>query len=184
MSCGSKKEEWKPVIGFEKEYLISSHGRLKSLTYNRLMKPSSSGPYLHATLTKNGRKAEKNIHRLVAEAFVENPNGYSIVNHIDEDKLNNNASNLEWCTAKYNATYGSAKNCRSQVVRQYTVDGVVVKQWDSLKEASETTGIKYQCISKCCRHEQKTAGGYKWEYVGCSRKQGGHDWHSVSEIFS
>jgi len=114
-------EEWKDVRGYEGIYKVSSHGRVKSLQRvgyggriidERIMKlnPDSDG-YLILGLHKNGKTETKKVHRLVAESFVENPNGFKEVNHKDENKTNNCVENLEWCTTKYNLTYGHRLDC-------------------------------------------------------------------------
>lgn len=110
-------EIWKDINDFP-NYEISNFGRVRSKTHfdsigrkkeGQYLRPGfdGKGNYLHVNLYKNGRSFSKNVHRLVANAFLENPNSYSEVNHIDEDKTNNTASNLEWCSHKYNNNYGS-----------------------------------------------------------------------------
>ena len=112
------KESWKDIEGYEGLYQISNLGKVRSL--NRIvqgtndyfqkgieLKPIDNGKYLFVTLRKNGNKKIFYIHRLVAEYFVDNPNNYNEVNHIDENKHNNSYNNLEWCTHKYNANYGT-----------------------------------------------------------------------------
>lgn len=119
------EEIWKPVKGFEGYYEVSNLGRVRRLDrydygcgYPRLYKGGvlkslcGSGGYYHIMLCKDGTRITKNVHRLVAETFIPNPNNYSQVNHKDEDKSNNTIDNLEWCDAKYNTNYGT-KNKRS-----------------------------------------------------------------------
>ena len=103
-------EKWVDIEGYEKEYQISNYGRLKSLKNNLIMKPMiATNGYLIACLWKNGKQKKYVIHRLVAKAFLDNPNNYKEVNHIDEDKNNNNVNNLEWCSHKYNMNYGKVR---------------------------------------------------------------------------
>ena len=105
------EKEWKPleVEGFEERYLINNYGEVKSLKSNKILEPfiSNRGYYL-IRLHNYDLKITKlfTVHRLVALHFVPNPNNYPIVNHKDENKLNNKADNLEWCTYKYNNNYG------------------------------------------------------------------------------
>ena len=116
-----------------------------------------------------------NVHRLVADAFVPNPNNLPQVNHIDENKANNNASNLEWCTPKYNSNYGTKKQRSAEhnagktgrkPVCQYSIDGVLIKEWQSAREVEAKLGYSAGKICCCCRgyYGRKSAYGYKWSY--------------------
>lgn len=114
-------EIWKPVVGYEGRYEVSSHGRVKSckrhrsgkrgsqtLIGERLLIPSHDhSGYLKVCLRDGGKPANHSVHQLVARAFIQNPNGYDQINHKDENKENNHASNLEWCTQAYNNSYGT-----------------------------------------------------------------------------
>lgn len=103
-------EIWKDIEGYENKYQISNTGKVKSLSKSIIMKPMLyANGYLGICLWKGSKKRNFLIHRLVAIAFVSNPNGYDEINHIDEDKTNNFYDNLEWCTHKYNINYGQAK---------------------------------------------------------------------------
>jgi hypothetical protein len=119
----------------------------------------------------NKPKWEK-IHRLVAKAFIPNPHNLPCVNHKDENKLNNNVNNLEWCDHAYNNSYGNnaplkkmAEAVRKKVV-MYDTDGNLIAEFDSATEAQRKTGIKQSNISKCClgRKYFRTAGGYVWKF--------------------
>lgn len=116
-------EIWKDIEGYEGLYQVSNKGRVKSLNYKRTGKegilsssPTSSG-YLIVNLCKNKKQKPFYIHRLVAKAFLPNPNNLPQVNHKDENKENNTVYNLEWCTAKYNNNYGT-HNERSSISRK------------------------------------------------------------------
>lgn len=114
------KEIWKSIKGFEGLYEISNIGNVrsvdrlvnnksgKSLKKGRQLKPHISNGYYGVILSKDNKTVKKNIHRLVAEAFIPNPNNLPQINHKDEDKLNNIYTNLEWCDCKYNINYGSS----------------------------------------------------------------------------
>ena len=109
-----QQEEWKPIMGYEGLYEISSLGRVRSLprqgTKGGIIRPSlSSSGYLQTHLTKNGKEKTFQVHRLVAIHFIENENNLPEVNHKDEDKTNNCVWNLEFCTRKYNENYGTKR---------------------------------------------------------------------------
>lgn len=174
-------EEWKDIKGYEGLYQVSSDGRVKSLekSYNVgyggikhqdefIMSPSIVGNgYLHVTLCKDGKKRYKRIHRLVAEAFIPNPENYPVINHKDENPKNNNVENLEWCTQGYNNTYGGRTKrmaeSQSKKVYQYTLDGELVKIWNSTRECREE-GYSQGHVAACCRGERNQHKGYKWSY--------------------
>ena len=119
-------EEWKDVKGYEGLYMISNLGRIKSLQgckyrkQERILKQyKKTGGYYQVSLSKNHKSKWFTVHRLVAINFIDNPNNYPQINHIDENKSNNSASNLEWCTAKYNNNYGSLPEKRSIIAKEF-----------------------------------------------------------------
>ena len=164
-------EIYKTIEGFP-NYQVSNLGNVKSINYRhtnkeKVLNPSLRRNYYSVQLyNKNGLKV-CNIHRLVAEAFIPNPNNLPIVNHKDENKLNNYAENLEWCSQKYNCNYGERNEKIGNRVRkkitQYSKKGEKIKEWRSLIDASKTLNISISDISLCCRGKLKSAGGYKWE---------------------
>ena len=105
------EEEWKDIEGYENRYQVSNLGRVKSLKSNIIMKQNLNKKYNRYSimLWKNGKSKRFWVARLVAKAFVFNPNPdiFTQVNHKDENKTNNNSDNLEWCTVAYNNTYGT-----------------------------------------------------------------------------
>ena len=114
------KEIWKCVNGYE-EYLVSNYGNIKSRKYGKekmLSFTKDKDGYYKVKLYKNKKCKVAYIHRLVAETFIDNPNNYNVVNHIDENKQNNNVKNLEWCSIKYNNNYGTReyKNNRKKYI--------------------------------------------------------------------
>lgn len=116
-------EEWRPAPGYEQDYDISSYGRVRSHRRGRvkILKPimEAWNGYLMVSLFDMSGTAHKvKIHRLVAEAYLPNPAKLPSINHKDEDKTNNRADNLEWCTVAYNNTYGTAVQRRVESYRR------------------------------------------------------------------
>lgn len=106
---------------------------------------------------------------MVAEAFIPNPNNYPCINHKDENRENNRADNLEWCTHKYNNNYGTRiekfRQKKYKAIKQYDLQGNFIKQWQSVKEASETLNIYKSGISSCANGTYKQCMGYIWKYA-------------------
>ena len=162
-----KKEYWKPVVGYEGLYMVSNWGRVKSIKFGKekILKQSKDKKtgYLHVGLCKENILKHFLVHRLVAEAFIDNSDNLPQVNHKDENKTNNNVDNLEWCTNEYNINYGTRTERYSKPVLQYTLDGVFVREWKSIAEAGRN-GYQQICISKCCRGLNKQHKGFIWKY--------------------
>jgi hypothetical protein len=130
---------------------------------------NNSKGYWRVGIQINGKQKHFAIHRLVAKAFIPNPDNLPQINHIDGNKNNNCVSNLEWCTAKYNSNYGS-RNCRmanghKKKVAKYDASGRLVDKYNSAIEASIKNGCDASRITKCCRGERKLHGGWAWKYV-------------------
>lgn len=106
-----------------------------------------------------------NIHRLVAEAYLPNPENLPMINHKDENKTNNCLQNLEWCDAKYNLNYGTRNekisNSKKIPILQYTLDGEFIREWPSATDVGREVR---NGIRECLRGRNKTAYGYKWFY--------------------
>lgn len=175
-------EEWRPVVGYEGFYEVSNLGRIKSLerfTSNNIRirehiqkQQISKGGYMYVPLRKDGVRTNKRVHRLVAVAFIPNPEGKPQVNHIDEDKLNNSASNLEWVDGTTNINHGTAierahrVDCSplTRAVLQLTPEGKVVAEYPSQSKAAAAVGTTAGNISNCCKGRAKTVRGYVWKY--------------------
>lgn len=159
-------EEFKDIEGFEGLYQISNQGRVKSLANDKTKKEKilKSGKnkdgYLLINLWKNGKVKNYRVHRLVAQAFLPNPNNLSEVNHKDENKTNNNVNNLEWCDRQYNAEYSQNKQ-----VQQFSLDGTLLATFPSTIEVQRELGFNQGYISLCCNGRRKTAYKYKWKYA-------------------
>ena len=159
-------EIWKDKKYYEGLYQVSNCGRIKSFKWNKekILQPLiQSNGYYYVGLVKNNKRINYKIHRLVAEAFLPNPNNYKEVNHKDENKTNNIVSNLEWCDRKYNQNFGTRNEKVSKKVYQYTLDGEFVREWKSTAECGRN-GFRQSSVSKCCLGKQKSHKGFIWSY--------------------
>lgn len=185
-------EEWRPVVGYEGIYEVSDWGNVRSvdktvncLVYGKykikrhiksavLKKAITTWGYNQVMLYKDSIGKHKSVHRLVAEAFIPNPNNLPEINHKDECKTNNTVENLEWCDATYNKNYGGRTNKvakkllnrpdQSKKVYQYTMDGELVKIWPSVSECGRN-GYNERCIFGCSRGEFKQHKRYLWKII-------------------
>ena len=164
------KETWKPVVGYDGLYEVSNLGRIKRI---RVLEPTrKKHGYMQISLVgKNGVRKSLRLHRIVAEAFVPNPEGKPQVNHKDENPENNRASNLEWATPKENTNYGSrtaratAKNGSRTPILQINPETMsVIAEFPGQSAAARATGVSLPSINACLRGKQKRAGKYIWRY--------------------
>lgn len=187
-----EQEIWKDIKDYEGLYQISSFGRYRScdryiiynnnrwggtskvFLYGKIMKHSKNNSgYCTICLHKDNKPKTFLLHRVVAQAFIPNPNNLPEVNHKDENKENNNVDNLQWCTRVFNNNYGKlnkdgrrkSRKHRMKKVAQYTIDGKLIATYDGLRVAKEQTGINNLGIARCCEGILKTSGGYVWKYV-------------------
>lgn len=182
------EEIWKDIEGYEGLYQISNLGRVKSLerwvTANwgktkklskQLIKEKirkisyNSNGYALVVLAKQGKNKTYLLHRLVASAFVDNPNNLTIVNHKDENPSNNRYDNLEWCDYTYNNTYRdihlkrNVDNVARKII-QYDLDMNEIKRWNIASDAAKYYDIALSNILKCCKGERTHCAGFKWRY--------------------
>lgn len=182
-------EEWRDIAGYEGLYQVSNLGRVRSL--DRVIKCVDSirrykgcmlrlakqgNGYMSVSLQKSGDRKTKLVHRLVAQAFIQNPDNLPEVNHLDENKENNVVDNLEWVTQAENNAYGEGYinrsknapkgsiNSTARPVLKYSLDGKLLAEYYSAMEAGRANGCRQSGISECCNGKQKTAYGYIWKY--------------------
>lgn len=179
-----QEEIWKDVVGYEGLYQVSNIGNVKSLKYKHSSKIRKLAfhytrqGYIRVHLTKNKIDKYLLVHRLVAEAFISNPENLPIINHIDGNKSNNIVTNLEWCTHKHNYQHAlkmglldsrlKKKNFHLKTARhvnQYDLDGNFIKHWDYILDAAKELGIAYSTIYRCCNGQIKKPKLYIWKYA-------------------
>ena len=158
--------EWRDVPGFEKYYMVSSTGLVYSKRSGKLRKlvANPQTGYLTVVLCGDCKKT-LTVHRIVAEAFLEKPIGCDFVNHKDENKHNNDLTNLEWCTKQYNNVYGSKLECYYRPIIQIDPQTGEETQWKSCIFPEKAGIANHKNISACCRGLRNKAGGYEWRYA-------------------
>ena len=180
------EEIWKDVDGYEGKYQISKLGNVMSLNYagrgyaRKLTPKCNNSGRLWVELLDGGKRKCMLIHRLVALAFIPNPENLPQINHKDENPKNNAVENLEWCDQKYNiryslerhperykekrqtAKYGRRLNLK---VDQFDKDGNFIKRWPNSRTIHVETKMSDWGISECCRGNRKTAHGFIWRYA-------------------
>ena len=162
-------EIWKAINGY-KNYLVSNNGNVKNVNTGKILKQRDNGNgYKLVDLCRDGKATKKYIHRLVALAFIPNPNKFSEVNHIDEKRGNNNVPNLEWCSHGYNIRYGNcirnitnSKRKYQKPIIQLTADGKYLNTYAGINEAPRNTGIHVWSISESI-NKGWLAGGFRWK---------------------
>jgi hypothetical protein len=166
-------EMWMPIYGYESLYEVSNMGRVRSLprktTRGKILSPAiDKDGYYKVNLVDGERSKTYGIHRLVAQAFIENPFNLPVVNHKDENKQNNRADNLEYCTVKYNTNYNGATTKRGfsqrRAINQYDLDGNFIARWSGAIEIKQSLGYMACNISSVCQGHRKSAHGYLWRY--------------------
>lgn len=181
--------KWKDIVGYENEYQINQFGEIRTLKDSPklkkydVLKPqiSKRNGYVYQMLYKNGKEKLLRVHRLVAMAFLPNPNNLPQVNHKDGNKQNNSVDNLEWCEQSDNMKHAyknglqiPSENQRKAIIntnklKQKKVcqikDGEVINTFSGISEASRQTKISISCISRCCNLKRKSTNGYEWRFL-------------------
>ena len=156
----------KDIKNYEGLYGITSCGKVWSYRNKKFLEPWDNGNgYLLVTLCKDNQKKNYKIHRLVAEAYLPNPENLPQINHKDENKANNCLQNLEWCDAKYNVNYGNcierSSSKHKKAILQFTLDGEFIREW----ECASDVGKEVQSnICHCLKGKYKSAYGFVWKY--------------------
>ena len=171
--------EWKSVKKYNGLYLISDTGKVFSVQTNRIMKTHHiKGGYEKVELTVDGKARKEFVHRLVADAFLPNPDNLPCVNHKDENPSNNSVENLEWCTYEYNSKYGTCQERRvahtkyqhgaerpnARKVYRYDMSGNLIAEYPSVADASKDTGYNKKSIAKACNGGLKKYMENVWSY--------------------
>lgn len=176
-------EEWRDAVGYEGHYQVSNLGRVRSVDHTTVHKDGrvsrykgkmlaislNGDGYRKTIFSVNGVHTHPRICRLVAMAFIPNPNNYDQVNHKDENKLNDCVGNLEWCDAKYNMNYGTAPRRRGEKkrkpVEQFTLNGEFIRRWPCASIAEKETGVDHSHIARCCKSKLRQTKGFIWKYA-------------------
>jgi len=166
-------EIWKDIEGYP-NYQVSNMGRVKSLNYLRTGKEkilkscNNNKGYIYVNLYKEGKQKHYLIHRLVAQAFIPNPDNLPEVNHKNENPTDNRVENLEWCTSQYNNNFGTHNERMAKTlsipILQFTKEGEFIKKWDGAIQVERELGFNQGSISKCLKGKYKSAYGFKWHY--------------------
>lgn len=172
------EEIWKDIEGYEGLYQVSNLGRVKSLGNNKNRKEKiikqikKKDGYLYLKCSKNGESKTFSVHRLVAQAFIPNPNNLPEIDHINTVPTDNRIENLRWCSRKGNMNnpitldkITGFNHHKSKPLLQLTANNEILKIWGSSMLIEKQKGWRNAHIWECCRKKRKTYKGYKWQYV-------------------
>lgn len=162
-------EQWKTIDEYP-NYMVSNMGNVINVKTNKILKPIfCGGGYSDVGLCNNGISKRFKIHRLVAQAFIPNPDNLPQVNHINEDKTDNRVENLEWCDVRYNINYGTRSKRQSEKLSkpicQYNLNGSLIRIWKGSRDIERELGFYSGSIIRCCKGKRNKANGFIWKYV-------------------
>ena len=167
----SDKTEWREVKEYN-HYEVNQFGEIRHRIRKKILKPRINNGYQYVNFKINGKNTNFAVHRIVANAFIPNPNGYTEVNHKDYNKKNNCVDNLEWVSSSQNKQHSylkqENKKSRGKAVNQYTKEGIFLKTFDSVSDAAKELGCCVAAISNCCLGRTKTSQGFRWSFVESS----------------
>lgn len=151
-----------------KRTISQRNGKLYKVEERILKTGKNRKGYLQVSLIKNGIEKRISVHKIVAEAFIPNALNLPQVNHKDENKENNYASNLEWCDCSYNNNYGNhyenVSNSLKKPVYQFDLQGNFIKEWEGIIDVEKELGYNHSLISRVCKGKYKSAYKYIWKY--------------------
>lgn len=165
-------DEYRPVVGFEPFYLVNKQGDIITLRnkngkkHHKIKTYRDKDGYLRVRLYGDKKCIWIGVHKVVAMAFLDNPNGYAMVNHKNYKRDDNRVENLEWCNAKENTQWSLQHYKGAHHISVIGIDGDGNKTlYDSLSDASRKTGVCIENICNCCKGRREKAGGYIWKYA-------------------
>lgn len=169
-------EEWKPIEEYNGLYEVSNLGRVRKVETGRIFtpKPSKKNGYVYITICAPGKKAKQHaIHRLVALSFIPNPDNKPFVNHINENRADNNVTNLEWVTGEENANHGTKPTRAAQVqghpINEYDEKGHYLRTWKDGISADRVYGLSKSCITKAAKNKSSCCGHFFRIYDGTTQ---------------
>lgn len=175
----SDKQEWKTVKEYD-HYEVNQYGQIRHKTRKHILKPrKNNGGYLYVCFKINGKNKNFAVHRIVANAFIPNPNNCLEVNHKDYDRTNNCVDNLEWMDSSENKDHAMKKKenrtVRGKQVAQYSKDNELITIYPTVTEAAKSLKCSVSALSNCCLGRTKTSQGFIWRFVESSTTKYGRN---------
>lgn len=165
----SDKLEWRIVKEYNR-YEVNQNGEIRHINRRHILKPQKNkNGYVYVTFNIQGQRKHFAVHRIVANAFVPNPLNLKEVNHKDYNKENNCANNLEWISSSANKIHAYKKEqnhySRSKKVEQYSLEGILIKTFNSITQAAQEMNCCKSAISNCCLGRTSSSQGFRWKFV-------------------